>query len=107
MSFASHAAKASARLAINASPEPVSNWIASLAENVTALLAIWMIFDHPLLMLGFVGIFVVAVAWMAPKIRRALRRLFQRRSVGVPPDDRVSRASEGGREVTLGGAQGG
>lgn len=120
VSFASHAAKASTRLAINASPEPVSNWIASLAEDVTALLAIWMIFNHPLLMLGFVAVFVAAVVWMAPKVWRGLRRLFRRGtpsgggsdgfggSVGFGGSAGLqSRAPEGGREVTLGGAQGG
>ena len=106
--FASHAAKASTRLAINASPEPVSNWIASLAEDVTALLAIWMIFNHPLLMLGFVAVFVAAVVWMAPKVWRTLRRSFRRETPsGGGPDGLQSRAPEGGREVTLGGAQGG
>jgi hypothetical protein len=108
VSFASHAAKASTRLAINASPEPISNWIASLAEDVAALVGIWMIFNHPLLMLAFVAIFVVAVAFMAPKVWRALRRLFRRgRPSGGGPDGLQSRAPEGGREVTLGGAQGG
>lgn len=109
VSFAAHATKASTRLAINASPEPISNWIASLAEDVTALIGLWMIFNHPLLMLGFVAVFVMVVAWMAPRIWRSLRNLFRRGNgrAGGGPDVRQSRAPEGGGEVTLGGVQGG
>jgi len=109
VSFAAHATKATTRLAINASPEPFSNWIASLAEDVVALVGIWMVFNHPLAMLGFVAVFVIAAAWMAPKIWRGLRRLFRRGTGGSggAANVRRSRAPEGGGEVTLGGAQGG
>jgi hypothetical protein len=108
VALAAHATKASTRLAINASPEPVSNWIASLAEDVTALIGIWMIFNHPFVMLSFVLVFVVTVAWMAPRIWRGLRNLFQRsrKPTDGEPGIRQSHAPEGGRGVTLGGAQG-
>lgn len=108
VAFAAHAGKATTRLAINASPEPVSNWIASVAEDVATLIGVWLIFNHPLLMLGIVLVLVVAVVWMAPKAWRGLRRLFQRgRRGGSVGPGRQSRAPEGGGEVTLGGVQGG
>jgi hypothetical protein len=113
--LAAHATKATARLAINTSPEPVSNWLASFAEDVAALIGIWMIFHHPLAMLCFVLAFVLAVAWMAPKVWRGLRALFSRarnRLGGqsgptAGPAAAESRAPEGGGEVTLGSVQGG
>jgi hypothetical protein len=114
--LAAHATKASARLAINASPEPVSNWIASFAEDAAALIGIWMIFNHPLAMLCFVLLFVIAAAWMAPKVWRGLRTLFRRArrrfggESGGPTSGTTaaeSRAPEGGGEVTLGSVQGG
>ena len=83
VAFAAHAAKATTRLALNTSPEPVSNWIASFAEDFTALFAIWLIFAHPLALLCGLAIFVAGVAWMAPKVWRALRRLFQRAAVAT------------------------
>jgi hypothetical protein len=98
VAFAAHATKASTRLAINASPEPFSNWIASFSEDVFVLVGVWMMFHHPLVMLGFVVAFVGAVVWMAPKVWRGLRSVFR---------GRRSRAPEGGGEVTLGGVQGG
>jgi len=78
VALAAHAAKATTRLALNASPEPFSNWIASFAEDVTALVGIWLIFNHPLAMLSLVAAFVIAVAWMAPKVARGLLAVFRR-----------------------------
>src|SRR5688572_28144806 len=51
IALAAHGTKATARLAINASPEPFSNWTASVTEDVAVLGGIWMIFNHPLIML--------------------------------------------------------
>ena len=84
VAFAAHATKATTRLALNASPEPFSNWIASVAEDFTALFVIWLIFAHPLATLCLLAMFVAGVAWTAPKIWRGLRRLFQRGSVAAP-----------------------
>jgi hypothetical protein len=90
--------------------------LASFAEDVAALIGIWMIFHHPLAMLCFVLAFVIAAAWMAPKVWRGLRALFTRtrRRLGgqsggptAGPSAAQSRAPEGGGEVTLGGVQGG
>jgi hypothetical protein len=88
IALSAHAAKATARLAINASPEPFSNWIASLSEDVITLVGIWMIFNHPLLMLGLVIAFVALVVWMAPRVWRAMAALFRRAQrwlAGSPP----------------------
>ncbi len=111
VAFAAHAGKATTRLAINTSPEPVSNWIASLVEDVATLAAIWLMFNHPLVMLGLVVLCVGAVVWLAPKVWRALRGLFKGRGGGgaarLDAGKAGSRAPEGGGEVTLGSFQGG
>jgi Domain of unknown function (DUF4126) len=70
IALAAHGAKATSRLAINASPEPFSNWIASFAEDVAVLGGIWIIFNHPWLMLVLVSLFLLLVVWVAPKIFR-------------------------------------
>ena len=65
-----------------------------------------MIFNHPLVMLAFVAAFVIAVAWMAPKVWRGLRGLFHRiGGRGSGSGAAQSRAPEGGGEVTLGSVQ--
>src|SRR5499433_57504 len=50
IALAAHGTKATARLAINASPEPFSNWVASVAEDVTVFGGIWLMFNHPVIM---------------------------------------------------------
>src|SRR5574342_552841 len=58
VALTAHATKATVRLAINASPEPFSNWAASVTEDITVLGGLWMIFNHPLLMIILVVSFV-------------------------------------------------
>src|SRR5215470_10302820 len=58
LAFAAHATKATTRLAINVSPEPFSNWAASVGEDVTVLGSLWLIFHHPLIMLLLLALFI-------------------------------------------------
>ena len=64
----SHLAKAGGRLAINSSPEPVTNVAASLTEDALVLGVVWFSLEHPqaaaaiagvLLLLGFVLLLVL------------------------------------------------
>lgn len=75
---ATHATKSGSRLLINTSPEPFSNWGASIAEDVAVLAGLWAAFNHPLLFLGAFVLFMVLVVWLTPKLFRALGRVFQR-----------------------------
>ena len=43
----SHLVKAGGRLAVNGSPEPVSNTVASVTEDVTVLGVVWLAVEHP------------------------------------------------------------
>jgi hypothetical protein len=74
VALAAHGTKASLRLAVNSSPEPFSNWTASVAEDVAVLGAIWIIFNHPLVMLILLLIFLALVVWLVPKLFRAAKR---------------------------------
>jgi len=89
VALAAHGTKATVRLAINTSPEPFSNWAASFAEDVTVLGSIWMVFNHPILMLILVVSFMVLIVWLVPKLFRLAKRGFQAlrdRLRGVKPD---------------------
>jgi hypothetical protein len=89
VALAAHGTKATVRLAINTSPEPFSNWAASVTEDVIVLGSIWMVFNHPLLMLLFVVSFIALVVWLVPKLFRFAVRGFQAlrdRLRGVKPD---------------------
>ena len=89
VALAAHGTKATVRLAINTSPEPFSNWAASFAEDVTVLGSIWMVFNHPILMLILVVSFMVLIVWLVPKLFRLAKRGFHAlrdRLRGVKPD---------------------
>ncbi len=75
--LAAHGTKATVRLAVNVSPEPFSNWVASVGEDLTVLGGIWLIFHHPALMLALVIGFTALSAWLIPKLYRLARRGFQ------------------------------
>jgi Domain of unknown function (DUF4126) len=77
VSLAAHGTKATARLAINASPEPFSNWFASITEDLAVLGSIWMIFNHPIIMLILVLVFLAFIVWLTPKLFRLAKRGFQ------------------------------
>lgn len=57
-----HLAKSGGRLAINLSPEPVSNWLASLSEDGIVLGGLWAMFAKPGLFLGLLLLFLILAA---------------------------------------------
>jgi hypothetical protein len=72
-----HAVKASARLAINTSPEPFSNIAASLVEDSLVLTLIWLIIQHPLAALVLVVLLVIASIWVLRRLWHLLGRVFR------------------------------
>ncbi|MEW6300545.1 MAG: DUF4126 domain-containing protein [Thermodesulfobacteriota bacterium] len=77
VALAAHGTKATVRLAVNTSPEPFSNWFASVSEDVAVLGGIWLIFHHPVLMLVLVLGFTTFAAWLIPTLFRLARRGLQ------------------------------
>jgi short subunit fatty acids transporter len=79
VALSSHGMKAATRVAVNTSPEPFSNILVSLVEDVVAFGSTVLMAFHPLVILAVVAVFVVIAIWIVPRILRALRRLFQRK----------------------------
>lgn len=73
VALTSHSAKAATRLAVNHSPEPFSNIALSLAEDVAAPVGLWIVMQHPLFALGFIGFFLALFALLAPRIWRLVK----------------------------------
>lgn len=73
-----HLAKAGSRALINTSPEPFSNWGASLTEDITLVGGLYLIWQHPEIFLVLLVLFLALVAWVLPKLWRALRALLHR-----------------------------
>jgi hypothetical protein len=78
MAGASHLTKFSTRALINTSPEPFSNWAASISEDVLVLAGMWAMFNHPLLFVGLMIAFLLLVIWLLPKLWRLLKAIFTR-----------------------------
>ena len=74
----SHFTKAGSRLLINTSPEPVTNWTASITEDLAVIGALWAALNYPLAFLVLFVLFMGLVIWLLPKIWRALKQLFHR-----------------------------
>ncbi|MDT5271858.1 MAG: mannan endo,4-beta-mannosidase [Acidobacteriota bacterium] len=75
IALSSHGTKATVRAAANVSPEPVSNWVLSLIEDVLAVGGVVLSIVAPLLILCLVGAFLVLFFWLMPKVLRRLRRM--------------------------------
>ena len=73
-----HLTKAGTRALINTSPEPFSNWGASAGEDVGWFGAMYLMWRHPLVLLVLLGLFVLLMCRMLPRIVRGLRTLRQR-----------------------------
>jgi hypothetical protein len=88
-----HATKAGTRVLINTSPEPVSNWFASVSEDVAVILGLWTALAHPVLFIVLLILFILFMIWALPKLWRGIKKVFGflRRKLGdnnteAPPD---------------------
>ena len=78
-----HGAKATTRLAINASPEPVTNSIASLAEDGIAIFLVWMATTHPYITVAVVLVLVAVSIYVLVRLASVFRSLFRRISAWI------------------------
>ena len=82
--LASHTVKAGLRLAINTSPEPVTNVGASITEDITVLGVVLLAVRYPWIALGVVVVLLVAgitlLVVVARRVRRGMRRWRERRT---------------------------
>jgi len=73
-----HFTKAGSRALINTSPEPVTNWAASFTEDALILGGLWLAFAHPVVFLVLLGIFILLMIWLLPKLWRFIKKLVSR-----------------------------
>jgi Domain of unknown function (DUF4126) len=73
VALASHSSKAATRLVVNHSPEPFTNIALSVAGDVLAPAGVWLSLQHPRVVLILVSLFLLAFAWLSPKVFRITR----------------------------------
>lgn len=75
LAAASHATKAATRVMINTSPEPVTNWAASVSEDVIAVGSVWAALSHPVAFLVALAVALLLTAWALPQLWRGVKRV--------------------------------
>jgi hypothetical protein len=83
-----HVAKTGTRAAINLSPEPVSNWLASFTEDGAAFGILALALTHPLLLLAGLALFVLILLWLLPKLLRLTISVIRRGFRTLNPQQR-------------------
>ena len=80
IALASHGLKAGTRALLNTSPEPASNWVASVAEDTVVVGGLALVMAHPwialLVVVGASLLGALLVWWVWRTLSRGVRRLF-------------------------------
>ena len=77
LAFSSHGTKAAVRIGANVSPEPVSNWVLSIVEDIIAFVGTLLAVFAPVIIAIVLVVFVIFFLWFFPKVVRGLRRMFR------------------------------
>ena len=85
----SHIAKAGGRLAINSSPEPVTNVAASLTEDALVLGVVWFSLEHPQAAAAIAGVLLLVGLVLLLVLGRLARRGWRRWRKREPVHDVV------------------
>ncbi len=77
IALAAHGGKTAARAVITPSPEPVSNTVLSMAEDVLAISITWLATWHPYLGASIAAVFIIVIVMLTRWVIRALKSLFR------------------------------
>ncbi|MEM8843946.1 MAG: DUF4126 domain-containing protein [Pseudomonadota bacterium] len=72
-----HFTKAGTRVIINTSPEPFSNWGASIGEDIAVFAGLWTALNYPILFLVLLALFIILMIWLLPKLFRAIKKVIR------------------------------
>ena len=78
IALTSHGTKASARAAVNLSPEPFSNWALSFGEDVLAVWVVWFATAHPTAAIIVVSVLIGVSLFLLYHLFRFLRRTLRK-----------------------------
>jgi hypothetical protein len=90
-----HATKAGARALINTSPEPFTNWSASVAEDLLVVAGLWTALHYPWLFIGLLVVFVLLMIWLLPKLWRGIKGVLAAIGRWLGPKPKI----DGGKQI--------
>ncbi len=76
MAAATHATKSGTRVIINTSPEPFTNWTASVVEDIVVIGGLWTALHYPWVFIGLIIVFILLMIWLLPKLWRGIKKVF-------------------------------
>jgi hypothetical protein len=74
----SHMVKAGSRVLINSSPEPFTNWTASVAEDIAVFGGLWAALNYPLVFLAGFVFFICLATSLLPRLWRGIKFLIRK-----------------------------
>ena len=77
LALSSHGTKAATRALINTSPEPVSNIVVSLGEDLLAVVTVAAAVFLPVVVFLIIAVGLIFSFWLLPRIIRFFRKVFQ------------------------------
>ena len=76
LALSSHGTKASLRALVNTSPEPFSNIVVSLLEDVLVVVSLLLALFLPVLVFFVIAVGLALSLWLLPRVIRFFRRVF-------------------------------
>jgi len=76
MALTTHSLKSGSRVLINTSPEPVTNWTASIAEDIAVFTGLWAALNHPTVFVALLILFILIMIWLLPKLWQGIKSVF-------------------------------
>jgi len=78
LALSSHGTKAATRALINTSPEPVSNIVVSLAEDVLAIVSILLAVFLPVMVFFVIAAGLAISLWLLPRVLKFFRNVYRK-----------------------------
>jgi hypothetical protein len=75
LALGSHGTKASVRIAVNTSPEPFSNFVLSISEDIFTIGLAALAAFHPVVILGIIAVFILLLVWLGRRVLRTIRKM--------------------------------
>jgi hypothetical protein len=91
-----HLTKASGRAVINTSPEPLSNWTASIAEDSAVIMGTWLALHHPVVFLALLALTLALMTWLLVKFWRGIGLMWKNLRPEPKPAPRPPAPAAGG-----------